>query len=30
MKPKNHLDRAADGLIAPDYIDAHGDRKSVV
>ena len=29
MKPKNHLDRAADGLIAPDYIDAHGRPQQV-
>ena len=29
MKPKNHLDRAADGLIAPDYIDAHGRPQQI-
>jgi len=29
MKPKNHLDLAADGLIAPDYIDAHGRPQQV-
>ncbi|MGJ0193801.1 4-alpha-glucanotransferase [Pantoea sp. RRHST58] len=29
MKPKNHLDRAADDLIAPDYIDAHGRPQQV-
>ena len=29
MKPKNHLDHAADGLIAPDYIDAHGRPQQV-
>lgn len=24
MKPKHYLEQSADGLIAPDYIDAHG------